>query len=88
MRSLRAASAFEGPPPRGHLEDLKDLSPSKLKMLVKGIDFNDIRKRRAIYCRLYHEAVASHQRGKGIGFTDMLLLLAHHKLIVDREALE
>ena len=39
-----------------------------------------------IYSRLYHEASISHH-GRGISFTDMLLLLAHHKLIVDREAL-
>ncbi|KAI0069618.1 hypothetical protein K474DRAFT_1063693 [Panus rudis PR-1116 ss-1] len=29
----------------------------------------------------------THEPGKGISFTNMLLLLAHHKLIVDREAL-
>jgi hypothetical protein len=60
---------------------------SKLEKIVGGIDYASIRKRRAIYSRLYHEASISHQQGRGISFTDMLLLLAHHKLIVDREAL-
>ncbi|KAF8882238.1 Ion transport protein-domain-containing protein [Infundibulicybe gibba] len=59
----------------------------KLSNCLNGIDFSSIRKRRAIYSRLYHEASISHHQGRGISFTGMLLLLAHHKLIVDREAL-
>ena len=53
------------------------------------IDFDDIRRRRKLFNRLYHEAVMiiTHQHKKGISFTDMLLLLAHHKLIRDKEAL-
>ncbi|KAF8137825.1 Ion transport protein-domain-containing protein [Mycena galopus ATCC 62051] len=42
--------------------------------------------RRAVYARLYHEASILHQ-GRGMSFTDMLFLLAHHKLIVDRDVL-
>jgi hypothetical protein len=60
---------------------------TKLEKVVGSIDYASVRKRRAIYSRLYHEASISHQQGRGISFTDMLLLLAHHKLIVDREAL-
>lgn len=60
---------------------------TKLDNVLSGIDYGSIRRRRAIYSRLYHEASISHQQGRGISFTDMLLLLAHHKLIVDREAL-
>jgi len=59
----------------------------KLESRLNGIDYHAIRKRRAIYSRLYHEAIISHQPGRGISFTDMLLLLAHHKFIVDGEAL-
>ncbi|KAL0565893.1 calcium channel protein [Marasmius crinis-equi] len=59
----------------------------KLKRILNTIDYAAIRKRKATYSRLYHEASISHQPGKGISFTDMLLLLAHHKLIVDHEAL-
>ncbi|KAL0948006.1 hypothetical protein HGRIS_010628 [Hohenbuehelia grisea] len=58
----------------------------KLDAVLSGIDYAAIRKRRLIYSRLYHEASISH-RGGGISFTDMLMLLAHHKLIVDRDAL-
>jgi len=56
---------------------------------LSTIDFDDIRRRRKLFIRLYHEAIMTitHQHKKGISFTDTLLLLAHHKLIVDKEAL-
>ncbi|KAF9484619.1 high-affinity cell membrane calcium channel [Pholiota conissans] len=60
---------------------------NKLERIVDHIDFADVRKRKAIYNRLYHEASISHEQGLGISFTDMLTLLAHHKLIIDAEAL-
>ena len=60
---------------------------TKLEQVLDGIDFTDIRKRRALYSRLYHEATISHEYGVGMSFTDMLTLLAHHKLIVDADAL-
>jgi hypothetical protein len=60
---------------------------NKLKRIVDQIDVAEIRKRKAIYNRLYHEASISHEPGLGISFTDMLTLLAHHKLIIDAEAL-
>lgn len=59
----------------------------KLDAILGEVDYRQIRKRRAIYSRLYHEASISHQQGLGIAFNDMLILLAHHKLIVDGEAL-
>lgn len=59
---------------------------NKLSAILDSIDYASIRRRRATYSRLYHEAT-SHQEDRGISFTDMLLLLAHHKIIVDREAL-
>jgi len=69
----------------GRIVDGVDLS--KLEKALKEIDYTAIRKRRAVYARLYHEASISHQQGRGMSFTDMLFLLAHHKLIVDRDAL-
>ncbi|KAL6310254.1 Ion transport protein-domain-containing protein [Sparassis latifolia] len=63
------------------------MSLEKLNTVLGGIDRNGIKKRKNLYNRLYHEARISHEPGKGISFTNMLLLLAHHKLIVDREAL-
>lgn len=63
------------------------LDLSKLERIMDGIDYAEVRRRKAIYVRLYHEANVFHQQGLGISFTDMLTLLAHHKLIVDAEAL-
>ncbi|KIJ67326.1 hypothetical protein HYDPIDRAFT_127226 [Hydnomerulius pinastri MD-312] len=59
----------------------------KLNKMLNKIDYTTIRKRRMIYTRIYHEASIMYHQSKGISFTDMLLLLAHHQLIVDREAL-
>ena len=63
------------------------LDLNKLKQILDGIDYADVRRRKAVYIRLYHEASISHEQGLGISFTRMLTLLAHHKLIVDAEAL-
>ena len=63
------------------------LDLNKLKLILDGIDYAEVRKRKAVYIRLYHEASILHEQGLGISFTDMLTLLAHHKLIVDTEAL-
>lgn len=67
--------------------DLKGLDLKKVANALGRVDPNAIKKRKNIYSRLYHEAIISHRPGVGISFTDMLLLLAHHKLIVDGEAL-
>jgi len=51
------------------------------------LDRMTVKRRKELYNRIYHEARISYEPGKGISFTNMLLLLAHHKLIVDRDAL-
>ncbi|TEB23953.1 high-affinity cell membrane calcium channel [Coprinellus micaceus] len=60
---------------------------NKLERVLDGINYVEVRQRKAVYARLYHEATISHEPGLGISFTNMLILLAHHKLIVDAEAL-
>lgn len=64
-----------------------DVSLDALSNDLNTVDRLLIKKRKELYNRLYHEARISHEPGKGISFTNMLLLLAHHKLIIDREAL-
>lgn len=71
-------------------DDPYDLQGLDLKKVAKALDKMDrvaIRKRKATFSRLYHEAVISHRPGVGISFNDTLLLLAHHKLIIDGDAL-
>jgi len=64
---------------RRHVVDGLDLDA--LSSNLKSIDVNEIRKRRHLYNRLYHEAIMSDEPRKGISFTNMLLLLAHYKLL-------
>ncbi|KIM44013.1 hypothetical protein M413DRAFT_17890 [Hebeloma cylindrosporum] len=45
---------------------------TKLEQIVEGIDQSEIRKRRALYSRLYHEASISHEHGLGMSFAGML----------------
>lgn len=66
---------------------VEGLDLTKVEQVLDGINYADIRQRKAVYARLYHEATISHEPGLGISFTNMLILLAHHKLIVDAEAL-
>jgi hypothetical protein len=62
------------------------LDVRKLAKKLSKIDHKAIRKRKLIYSRLFHEARISHE-GQGISFRGMLTLLAHHKIIVDADAL-
>ena len=70
-----------------HSRVVQGVDLSKLDQILDGIDYSEVRKRKLIYSRLFHEASIAHEHGLGISFTDMLTLLAHHKLIVDAEAL-
>lgn len=63
------------------------LDLSKLRAALTTLDPETIRQRRLLYNRLYHEARLSFEHGKGISFTNMLLMLAHNKLIADKDAL-
>ncbi|KAI0698022.1 Ion transport protein-domain-containing protein [Cytidiella melzeri] len=58
-----------------------------LQANVNSVDRTVMKRRKNLYNRLYHEARISYEPGKGISFTNMLLLLAHHKIIIDNEAL-
>lgn len=60
---------------------------SRLHIALSTLDAETTRQRRLLYNRLYHESRLTFERGKGISFTNMLLMLAHNKLITDKEAL-
>ncbi|KAG9016762.1 calcium channel protein [Tulasnella sp. 427] len=59
----------------------------RLGDVISQIDQREVSRRRATYIRLYHEAKITAESGKGISFTNMLLLLAHYKIIDDNSAL-
>lgn len=60
---------------------------SKLRYEMSTVDFQKVRARRRQYVRLWTEARMSEEPGRGISFTQMLLMLAHYKLINDEDAL-
>lgn len=66
---------------------VEGLDVGKINRALDNLDNAKIRKKRTLYAKVYNEAMISQEPGKGISFTNMLLLLAHHKLIDDREAL-
>ncbi|KAI0740154.1 Ion transport protein-domain-containing protein [Earliella scabrosa] len=70
-----------------HEKIVEGFDLNKTEAVLSNLDRAAIKRRKNLYNRLYHEARISAEPGKGISFTNMLLLLAHHKLIVDREAL-
>ncbi|PCH34579.1 hypothetical protein WOLCODRAFT_106220 [Wolfiporia cocos MD-104 SS10] len=82
-KSRRARPSFYPRPPR----TVDGIDLDTLNLILSGIDRASIKRRKNLYNRLYHEARISYEPNKGISFTNMLLLLAHHKLIVDRDAL-
>ena len=54
---------------------------------IAQIDYSRVREQRQLFARLYHEARISEERGRGISFTAMLMMLSHSKLIDDETAL-
>ncbi|KAG8875562.1 calcium channel protein [Tulasnella sp. 331] len=62
---------------------------SRLAAKLGQLDQREVAKRRLRYNRLYQEARRlAVENGKGISFTNMLLLLAHYKMINDETALQ
>lgn len=61
---------------------------STLNAELSKVDYALVRKRRQTFARVFYEAKLSEERGKGISFTAMLRMLAHHKLIDDDRALQ
>ncbi|KAF7794178.1 hypothetical protein EIP86_005309 [Pleurotus ostreatoroseus] len=80
-RSLREEGA------RSTSIQYENIDRSKLQNILNSIDRAAVKERKNLYNRVYHEAQMSAEPGKGISFTNMLLLLAHHRLIDDKEAL-
>ncbi|CAE6438713.1 unnamed protein product [Rhizoctonia solani] len=62
------------------------LNMRRLNSMLNGVDYAEVRARRQVYNRLFYEARIL-EEDPGISFTNMLLLLAHHKLIDDSKAL-
>ncbi|CAG8775457.1 5806_t:CDS:2, partial [Acaulospora morrowiae] len=69
-----------------------DIDIRKLEQNIKNISPSKTFERKRIYNMIYQEAMLSTERDvlgneKGISFTNMLLLLAHYKLVNDEKCL-
>lgn len=71
---------------RCHGNSLVDVA--RVSRCLKMIDFAEVKVRKQVWNRLYHEAMLDAEGEKGISFTQMLLLLSHYKLINDDRALK
>lgn len=61
---------------------------ARLPQALRTIDFDEVKRRKHLYNRIYHEAMLlDAESEKGISFTKMLLLLSHYKLIREDRAL-
>ena len=75
-------------PPSPTTQDNRTLSQAdRLNQALAKVDVEELRMRKFRFNRLYHEAVLTQKKGKGMSFTKMLTLLAHYKLIDDAKAL-
>jgi hypothetical protein len=67
---------------------IERIDVNHLNRVLNAVNFSKARKRRALYNRLYQEALVTQEESRGISFSNMLLLLAHYKIIDDEKALQ
>ena len=73
-------------PVQGH-EQKADIDIKKLNQRLAQLPINEIRRRRARMNLFYEEVLVSADADKGIAFTSLLMILAHHKVINDNKSL-
>ncbi|CAG8454328.1 2140_t:CDS:10 [Diversispora eburnea] len=78
---------------RRRVLEVGNLDVVKLERHLSRISYNKVCERRNVYNNIYQEALLSIEREangneRGISFTNMLILLAHYKLVDDDKCLE
>ncbi|KDE08247.1 hypothetical protein MVLG_01513 [Microbotryum lychnidis-dioicae p1A1 Lamole] len=69
--------------------DASTIDAMRLAHAIRAIDGNEVRQRRYLWNRLYHEAMIEAEKDdRGISFGNMLELLAHYRMIDDDTALQ
>jgi len=81
MRSSRGSG-------KHHYEPRSGVDLDLLQKRLDSIDSASVAARRSIYAHLYYEATLTEEPQRGISFTNMLILLAHYKLMKDSNALQ
>ncbi|CAG8482061.1 10486_t:CDS:10, partial [Acaulospora colombiana] len=104
VRNSRVVHSLTTPDERDSISSMKDknrfdllakenIDTRKLQQNLKNLNPSKISQRKRIYNMIYQEAMLSTERDalgneKGISFTNMLLLLAHYKLVDDEKCLQ
>lgn len=73
-------------PVPGH-EQTPEINLDKLNARLAQLPINEIRRRRTRMNTFYEEVIVSSDPDKGIAFTSLLMILAHHKVINDNKSL-
>ncbi|SCV68841.1 BQ2448_962 [Microbotryum intermedium] len=69
--------------------DASTIDTMRLAHAIRAVDGNEVRQRRYLWNRLYHEAMIEAEKDdRGISFENMLELLAHYRMIDDDTALQ
>lgn len=68
-------------------EPSPDIDLDKLNRCLAELPVNEIRRRRQRMNTFYEEVLVSSDPDRGIQFTSLLLILAHHKVINDNKSL-
>ena len=84
--SKPSARRVSGLPVQGH-EEMPEIDITKLNAQLAKLPIQEIRRRRQRMNTFYEEVLVSSDADRGIQFTTLLLILAHHKVINDNKSL-
>jgi hypothetical protein len=73
-------------PVQGH-EQTPEIDLEKLNQRLSSLPVGEIRRRRQRMNTFYEEVLVSSDPDRGIAFTSLLMILAHHKVINDNKSL-
>jgi len=74
-------------PVDGQQSEERELDLAKLSKRLAELPVHEIRRRRARLNKFYEEVLVSSDPDRGIQFTDLLMILAHYKVINDNKSL-
>ncbi|KAF2120581.1 calcium-channel protein CCH1 [Lophiotrema nucula] len=84
--SKPSARRVSGLPVEGH-DEMPEIDVEKLNAHLAKLPIEEIRRRRQRMNTFYEEVLVSTDADRGIQFTTLLLILAHHKVINDNKSL-
>ena len=86
--ALRQAASWDLSVKASSARVVEGLDLEALDDILDSIDYDEVKRRKRVFNRLYQEALLTEEPGRGISFTNMLLMLAHYKLIDPAKSLQ